>query len=254
LKYKDQNGEWIITALTMLANMWVSTSAANNWQFNPVKWDWKSVKTWSSLVQSGIAGYNMGARLENKIKSWQISKGYYLAIKDSKQGKITTNADGSLPKDFDFVGFQQHYFRNFRFADRVYMYADPELVTNINPDAGAFTYSIPSNGIYTIVFGGQALNSVGDLYMDMGHEFIHVSHLITFGNKFNVAMSEYASYMWNASFLKSSGSNLAMYYSNQAHKYYNFDMSHGSLRTRIWDYIINEKDNYGLPFYPTTGL
>ncbi len=76
LKYKDQNGEWVITALTMLANMWVSTSAVNNWQFNPVKWDWKSVKTWSSLVQSGISGYKMGSSLEYKLDKI-IHKSYY---------------------------------------------------------------------------------------------------------------------------------------------------------------------------------
>ena len=48
--------------------MYVSTSAANGWQFNPVKWDWRNVKTWASLVQSGISGYYMGSAAENFVK------------------------------------------------------------------------------------------------------------------------------------------------------------------------------------------
>lgn len=68
LKYTDPDGEWVITALTMLANMYVSTSAANGWQFNPGKWDWESPKTWVSLVQSGISGYAMGSAIENWAK------------------------------------------------------------------------------------------------------------------------------------------------------------------------------------------
>ncbi len=71
LKYNDPDGEWFITALAMLANMYVSTSAANGWQFNPAKWNWGSVKTWVSLVQSGISGYGLGSALENKLKSFK---------------------------------------------------------------------------------------------------------------------------------------------------------------------------------------
>jgi len=53
----------------MLANMYVSTSAANGWQFNPAKWDWQSPKTWVSLVQSGVSGYQMGSGIEKTGKS-----------------------------------------------------------------------------------------------------------------------------------------------------------------------------------------
>ena len=58
----------------MLANMWVSTSAANNWQFNPVKWDWGSTKTWVSMVQGGISGYYIGSTLESKYRTYKLSR------------------------------------------------------------------------------------------------------------------------------------------------------------------------------------
>ncbi len=124
LKYKDQNGEWVITALTMLANMWVSTSAANNWQFNPVKWDWKSVQTWSSLVQSGISGYKMGSSLEYKVDKI-IHKSYYdnrskeiiddfnsrfeLHGSNTLSDGYLASLDGYLPNEQEYVGNKVYY-------------------------------------------------------------------------------------------------------------------------------------------------
>ena len=68
MKYTDPDGEWFITALFTLANMWLSTSAANDWQFNPAKWDWGSPKTWVTLGQSGISGFKMGSSVEYYVK------------------------------------------------------------------------------------------------------------------------------------------------------------------------------------------
>jgi len=47
--------------------MWLSTSAANDWQFNPVKWDWSSAKTWVTLGQSAFTGYQMGRAAERYV-------------------------------------------------------------------------------------------------------------------------------------------------------------------------------------------
>lgn len=72
LKYTDPNGELVIQLLVMLANMYINTSVANNFEFNPSKWNWRSPVTYSSLLQSGYSGWQMGAKAENwvnKIKN-----------------------------------------------------------------------------------------------------------------------------------------------------------------------------------------
>ena len=78
LKYTDPDGEWFITALITLANMWLSTSAANDFEFNPLKWDWGSPKTWVTLGQSAFSGYKIGSSAEDyvndKIMDFRINR------------------------------------------------------------------------------------------------------------------------------------------------------------------------------------
>ena len=78
LIYTDPDGEWFITALITLANMWLSTSAANDFEFNPLKWDWGSPKTWVTLGQSAFSGYKIGSSAEDyvndKIMDFRINR------------------------------------------------------------------------------------------------------------------------------------------------------------------------------------
>jgi GH24 family phage-related lysozyme (muramidase) len=78
LTYTDPDGEWVVTLLVTLANMWINTSATNDWEFNPLKWDWNSPKTYVSLAQSGFSGYKMGSAAEKftkaKINDFRVKK------------------------------------------------------------------------------------------------------------------------------------------------------------------------------------
>ena len=47
---------------------------ANNYQFNPAKWDWRSIGTYTSMMQGGFSGWQMGSRIENKVNSFLYRK------------------------------------------------------------------------------------------------------------------------------------------------------------------------------------
>jgi len=74
LKYTDPDGEWFITALFTLANMYFNGAMANNFQLNPAKWDWRSIGTYTSMVQGGFSGWQIGSRVENKVNSFLYRK------------------------------------------------------------------------------------------------------------------------------------------------------------------------------------
>lgn len=107
-KYTDPDGEWFITALVTLANMYLCTSATNDWQFNPVKWDWSSPKTWVSLGQSGIAGYKIGSSAENFIKQRSFDRKMdrlsEKVLSEYKPMERLAVPDGSLISNQDIYG------------------------------------------------------------------------------------------------------------------------------------------------------
>jgi len=215
LKYTDPDGEWVITALTMLANMYVSTSAANNWQFNPAKWDWESPKTWVSLVQSGISGYNLGSSLESKYRSYQFSRirrhatdAEYLQLKGVK-----FNSDGGLEYSnenarayYDAVyrktfiarkGLRAIYADGRPFTVKGNTYSmDDYLGRYIGSEGGygdAFTVSILGKPISDIYLAKTAFSDLLSLHISIGHELNHVAI-----HYFNLPVSEAFAYFWQA--------------------------------------------------------
>jgi RHS repeat-associated protein len=139
LRYKDENGEWVITLLTMLANMYLNTSAANDWQFNPAKWDWESPKTWSSLIQSGISGYYMGTELEKYAKGQFQSASYSSdqnQTPDPDRYKSPGNHDAEIPR------MQRRYAYNYR-NNISHTFTDGTAPTNYEYDSdyGSYTYT-----------------------------------------------------------------------------------------------------------------
>ena len=53
--YTDPNGEWILPVLGFLVGGYLAGSAANDWEWNPGKWD-NSIHTWSAVFLGGVAG------------------------------------------------------------------------------------------------------------------------------------------------------------------------------------------------------
>jgi len=212
LKYNDPDGEWFITALAMLANMYVSTSAANGWQFNPAKWDWGSPKTWVSLLQSGISGYAIGSGIENYIKDTYKNLSHDFMESESGGESFGKNAEflndkippGNSPtvtgeiaptsvnKNYGKFGMTRdgglnpHFGKDFKgnLADDVFgSYSGEVSKIGLGPDLGPYAVRIKSeiNGLnYFVDYGYLAANHVnvgdyinaGDIIGYMGREGI----------------------------------------------------------------------------------
>lgn len=233
LKYTDPDGEWVITALTMLANMYVSTSAANGWQFNPAKWDWRNVKTWSSLVQSGISGYNMGSSAENFVKEKAFDFRMNRAINDKS---IQTNPDGSLIKsDETLYDFSRQYFKRFKYRNNIPLRYD----NSINTDG--ITYGVtlwdPVGLKPVCSFSDIAFSSKKALFLTMGHEYIHATHyLLRFPSS---SLGDYAAFSWEALVSSKAGDmkwagDATLLASNNIHWYNRIFNS--QYKWKVWEY------------------
>ena len=56
LMYNDPSGEFIAWLIGTLVGSYLSGVQANHGNWNPVKWDWKSAQTWTSVIGGGLAG------------------------------------------------------------------------------------------------------------------------------------------------------------------------------------------------------
>jgi len=223
LKYTDPDGEWFLTALAMLANMYISTSAANNWQFNPAKWDWGSPKTWVALVQSGISGYSIGSTLESKYRSYQLSRinghatdAEYLQLKgvefNSNGGLEYSNENARAYYDAVFKktfiarkGLKAIYADARSFVSptgNIYTH-DDFLGTYIGSNGGfgaALTNPIVGTRMSEIYMGKSSFSDLLTLHVSLGHELNHVAI-----RYLNLPHSEAFAYFWAAESYRVNG-------------------------------------------------
>jgi RHS repeat-associated protein len=111
LIYNDPNGEWVLTALVMVGNMWLSTSAANDFKLNPLKWDWNA-KTWFTLVQSGFSGWSMGRQFEQFVKEYISPKPGGPILDQFPNSQFTASLEGSGTNRINSVSPQGISFIN----------------------------------------------------------------------------------------------------------------------------------------------
>ncbi|MBL4709506.1 MAG: hypothetical protein JKY48_13810, partial [Flavobacteriales bacterium] len=63
LKFTDPNGESLILAAIIIGAIvgaYIGGAAANGWEFNPVKWDWRSGDTWTGIITGAVIGAAAG--------------------------------------------------------------------------------------------------------------------------------------------------------------------------------------------------
>ncbi len=91
LVYTDPDGEFLIPLITTIAGAYFGGISANNFEFNPTKWNWKSFNTYCSIVSSGFSGDKLGNSIENYYKNKKYSRelGEFM-------GKRSSNSDFSF--------------------------------------------------------------------------------------------------------------------------------------------------------------
>jgi len=65
LMYNDPSGEFWGILIGAVVGSYFSGVQANNGNLNPVKWDWKSTSTWTSVVGGAFAGGAIGGTISN---------------------------------------------------------------------------------------------------------------------------------------------------------------------------------------------
>lgn len=213
--------------------MYLSTFAANGWKFNPAKWDWQSPKTWVSLVQSGVSGYHLGSSLENYTKEKAFDFRMNRAINDKS---IQTNPDGSIIKsDETLYDFSRQYFKRFKYRNNIPLRYD----NSINNDG--ITYGVTlwdPVGLKPICsFSDIAFSSKKDLFLTMGHEYIHATHyLLRFPKS---SLGDYAAFTWEALVSSKAGLEYAKIASRKASEYFHWykKLSQSQYKWRIWETI-----------------
>lgn len=65
LMYNDPSGEFWGILIGAVVGSYFSGVQANNGNLNPIKWDWKSTTTWTSVVGGAFAGGAIGGAIQN---------------------------------------------------------------------------------------------------------------------------------------------------------------------------------------------
>jgi len=193
LIYTDPDGEWFITALMTLASGYLGGLQANNYEVNPVDWNWRSVSTYTSIIYNGYTGYNTGKSIENELIKRKIGKSINKIAHD--ESAINYNPDGqsieySNESATDFVDY---YFEKFPKSSRKALksiYADGRSVANMAK------YDVDSKSYIDLQHGGKSggfivpyLDGTSNMYLSeslftdkwklytrIGHELMHVHH------------------------------------------------------------------------------
>ena len=172
----------------------------------------------------------------------KISREDYLAI---MMLDVDANSDGSLEaSNATLEAFAKMHFPRFIYKSYANLIYREGYVESIMPDASAFTDPEMVNGKYNVYFSKASFNSRWDLFMEMGHEHIHVAQKML--HMTDPVYREVGAYTWNDKISKSD------YYRNgiliSKYKY-----NYKALKNQwIQDIIIPKYSNYAAWCLPLT--
>jgi hypothetical protein len=218
------------TALNTASTNWIMTS-----EFRP-NWNTSAIAGGLAFVGGGIHG-GMEALKEGK-KFWSGS-GKSREFLNIQNSSFPTSPDGSLTSnDKTLKNFSEKHFSDFVYRDKANLIYDDEFIKlNSSPGVTAGTDPKMVNGMYNVYFSKKSFSSKWALYMDMGHEYVHVAQLVEDLKVLNYM--ELGAYSWN---YRVSNDN---WYLNFAHKKY-FNPNASLQNQAIYNRIIKPKYmNYG---------
>ncbi len=196
------------------------------------------------ITQGGLGGLG-GFTLGGAVGGF----GYFKAKHDfnaiERYIDVKTNPDGSLiPSTETLNEFSDKVFSNFQYRRNANLLYIEGYVESIDENYAAITEGMQKNGVCNVYFSKKSFNSKFSLYLDMGHEYVHVANRVRLGSAFNSKYSEYAAYMWNHELFPPSGKYADVEFKNMANTY---------LKTKdaqLLEYIsikYQQYTHYGLP-------
>ena len=173
----------------------------------------------------GIVGGGLGAAIGSVTGQMtgkaQFKKAYseFMRLSAGDSG----GADGTLvPSDQTLQDFSDTYFRNVKYRNRARLKYDNAFFENHSEpsvrSALALTDQTLIDNKYTVRFATSAFRSKLELFITMGHEYVHVSQL-AIGAPLNGAFYEYGAYSWQKRVLTPNLTHTSQY--QQASRYVN---------------------------------
>ncbi len=147
----------------------------------------------NGLITGSIAGGISGALFG--MLQYAYEKGHFMAI--ARNNELTSNPNTKLtPSSETLNEFSDKYYPDYKFRDKSNLIYKKGYVESINSEWGAYTDPKMVNGRYNVYFAESSFSSPFNLYLNMGHEYIHVAQLLTINNYIS-QYSEYSAYRWN---------------------------------------------------------
>ena len=173
----------------------------------------------------GIVGGGLGAAIGSVTGQMtgkaQFKKAYseFMRLSAGDSG----GADGPLvPSDQTLQDFSDTYFRNVKYRNRARLKYDNAFFENHSEpsvrSALAHTDQTLIDNKYTVRFATSAFKNKLELFITMGHEYVHVSQL-AIGAPLNGAFYEYGAYSWQKRVLTPNLMHTSQY--QQANRYVN---------------------------------
>lgn len=156
----------------------------------------------SGFIRGAIGGAIMGG-LNGIVQYHNLREVFARSYKGDVSGE-----EANKPLEKSVETLKEHsksYFSKYEFSDKANLVYDNARVINEGPKIMAYTDPIIKvNGLYDIVFGDKAFANAYVLFLSMGHEYVHLAHLVLSydlkinmrGNTLNV--TEYAAYKWES--------------------------------------------------------
>ena len=200
----------------------------------------KRAKRVCALGEGCCGGYKMGSSAESFLKERAFNHKMNRAINDES---IPTNPDGSLEKSNETLYIRsKQWFKFYKYRDKVPLVYD----NTINADGITYGTTDWDKTLLQPVctFSDLAFSSKKDLFLTMGHEYIHATHfLLRFSNS---SLGDFAAFTWEALVSSKAGdlkwaSDANIIANENIHWYNRFFNS--QYKWKVWEY----KPNLGIP-------
>lgn len=115
------------------------------------------------------------------------------------------NQDGSLVRSNETLKrFSDDNFSRFKYRNNANLKYDNAAVKAVGSKTSAYTGPKMVNGKYDVYFSDNSFSSKVHLFMDMGHEYVHIAQYASGVGASSQALREVGAYTWTVNTLRST--------------------------------------------------